>query len=299
MIHEITLKWDGRVDEFLDVISNRHSLLLDQRHEIQSAESEQDVESKYEFTDLMHYDYYQAIDKKIKKLNDEMNNTSNNIVKLDEFNKVLNKKLLSKIPVTLKGTSSSNNPLSSQWKSISKFSIGYRFAYIHVQPEHRISQYAFLGLQNYYDEESNEYFSDRLLDKFLNVLGLSYLNISNRSSYFNLNVSNSTTLKSMSPAALSINNISGYLKRIRFNHNYSLQNYRDEKEKLSFEIKVTFNDETDTVLFEVIDIQGQWILEDNILNGEISAFKGRQVLFQFFASNDEDNRLASDTYFYF
>ena len=103
----------------------------------------------------------------------------------------------------------------------------------------------------------------------------------------------------MSPAALSINNISGYLKRIRFNHNYSLQNYRDEKEKLSFEIKVTFNDETDTVLFEVIDVQGQWILEDNILNGEISAFKGRQVLFQFFASNDEDNKLASDTYFYF
>ena len=67
---------------------------------------------------------------------------------------------------------------------------------------------------------------------------------------------------------------------------------------LSFEIKSTFDDEALTILFEVIDIQGQWILEDIVLNSEVLAFKGRKVLFQFVESHSRQ-MLAHDHYFYF
>ena len=280
MIYEHILKWNGKDDEFTDKFDNQFEGLVGEANNFHDWESD---DSKPKFKSLEDYDYYHKIKRKIEKIREPVNNPTQNIKSLKDYNDLLNKKLLSQIPLLNTG--------DKNFKS-------FHCSYIYVQPEHRLSQYAFLGMQNYINTDTNEFYTERLLDKFLNVLGLSYLNISNRSSYFNLNVATITGVRNISPAVMAMNNISGYLKRIRFNHHYSLENYRYEKEKLSFEIKSTFDDETLTILFEVIDIQGQWILEDIVLNSEVLDFKGRKVLFQFVESHSRQ-MLAHDHYFYF
>jgi hypothetical protein len=285
MIHEHILKWNGKDDEFTDKITVNFEALVDEANNFHEYEMhDKDVEDNLpKLNSLEDYDFYHKIKRKIDKSRDLVDNLTQNIKDLKSYNDLLNKKLLTQIPLLDTG--------DRNFRS-------FHCSYIYVQPEHRLSQYAFLGMQNYINTDTGEFYTERLLDKFLNVLGISYLNISNRSSYFNLNVATSAGVKNISPAVMAMNNISGYLKRIRFNHHYNLENYRHEKEKLSFEIKSTFDDEALTILFEVIDIQGQWILEDIVLNSEVLAFKGRKVLFQFVESHSRQ-MLAHDHYFYF
>ncbi len=224
MIHNINLKFDGLIDDFYNVnllTSNLESLKADLKD--------------FKIQTLNDFDEFKNIQRKMDKLNFEINKErSENIKKIVEFDKFITDKMIEKI---------------IEQKDINRFNF-LENVYIQVQPEDLISSTGYIKFFNRYtalsfaksihsfniiEDVKNDFNRFTLLNRFLNFLGLNYINIQK-----------------------------DYLfGRFKFDYDLTFENNRDIRKDFKFEIDVSFDDENFEFLLNIKNIEGKWAQNNN------------------------------------
>ena len=256
MIHNKNLKFDGSIDEFYNInqlISNLELLKANLKD--------------FKIQTLNDFDEFKNIQNKIDKLNFEINkNRSENIKEIVEFDKFITNKMIEKI---------------IERKDINQFNF-LENIYINVQPEDLISSTGYIKFFNRYtalsfaksvhsfnllEDIQKDFNRFTLLNRFLNFLGLNYINIQK-----------------------------DYLfGRFKFDYDLSLENNREIIKDFKFEINIYFDDESFEFLLDIKNIEGKWSQNNNkisILGNENAdiTYKdlvNKKILFNFIFLNKE------------
>ncbi len=250
MIHNINLKFDGQVDKFYNINQLTSDLEL---LKINLKNSE--------IQTLNDFDEYQKIQKQIDKLTIEINeDRSENIKNIVSFDKFITQKLISKI---------------CEKKDVNRFNF-LENVYIQVHPEDLITSVGYIKFFNRYtalsvaksiysfnaiEDIQKDFDKFTLLNRLLNFLGLNYIN-------------------------LKIDYMFG---RFKIDHDLYFENFRDIIKLFKFEIDIMFDDENFEFIFEIKNIQGKWmennnkilILENEKLNISYNNLINKKILFQF------------------
>lgn len=268
MIHQFNIKWDAAKDKFLNDLIRHGYDKLDYMNEYlldsNLSEDERRPKNLAEFDECLKYiEIYDNIYRKDETEAERVERIlTDNLKYISSIGRIIEQAYVKKMATF--------NP---EDKMVS---------YLNIEPEHEPNEFAFFTLFNWYEENKLIHY---VINKFLCFAGVSYVTANPLNFHFHsgsIRIRKARVINSFNSKAWE-----------------QIRNFQSEKNKLQFDIDISFNDETLDLILHVNHIAGPWAFKEMIETGRIINRIGKKIFFSpiFMTGKQAEGFLCNVIYF--